>query len=69
MLAVVDLRGCALAIPDRSTVSRRAAKLTSIARDSLPSGPQHVLIDNTGPKVFGAGEWLVKEHGRRSRRT
>ena len=46
MLAVVDLRGCALAVPDHSTVSRRAAKLTSITRDSLPSGPRHVLIDN-----------------------
>ena len=31
-------------------------------------GPLHVLIDSTGLKVFGAGEWLVEKHGRRSRR-
>ena len=69
MLSVVELLGCALAVPDDSTVSRRAAKLTSIARDSLPSGPLHVLIDRTGLNVFGASEWLVEKHGRRSRRT
>ena len=69
MLSLVELFGCALAVPDHSTVSRRAAKLTSIARDSLPSGPLHLLIDSMGLKVFGAGEWLVEKHGRRSRRT
>ena len=28
-----------------------------------------MLIDSTGLKVFGAGEWRVEKHGRRSRRT
>ena len=28
-----------------------------------------MLIDSTGLKVFGAGEWLAEKHGRRSRRT
>ena len=60
MLSVVELLGCALAVPDHSTVSRRAAKLMSIACDASPSGPLHVLIDSTGLKVFGAGEWLVE---------
>ena len=68
MQSVVELLGGALAVPDHSTVSRRAAKLTWIARDALPSGPLHVLIDSTRLKVFGAGEWLVEKHGRRSRR-
>ena len=68
MLSVVELLGCELGVPDHSTVSRRAAKLTSIARDPLPSGQLHVLIDSTGLKVFGAGEWLAERHGQRSRR-
>ena len=68
MLSVVELLGCELAVPDHSTVSRRAAKLTSVARDALPSGPLRALVDSTGPKDFGAGEWLVEKHGRRSRR-
>ena len=31
--------------------------------------PLHVLVDSTGLKVFGAGEWLEDKHGARSRRT
>ena len=35
----------------------------------LPDGPVHLLIDSTGLKVFGAGEWLQQRHGARARRT
>src|SRR5208337_3908047 len=35
----------------------------------LPEGPVHLLIDSTGLKVFGAGEWLQEKHGARARRT
>ena len=35
----------------------------------LPDGPIHLLIDSTGLKVFGAGEWLQKKHGAKARRT
>jgi transposase len=68
MQSVVELLGCDLAVPDHTTVSRRAMKLTSVARVALPSGPLHVLIDSTGLKIFGAGEWLADKHGQRARR-
>ena len=29
----------------------------------------HVVIDATGLKVYGAGEWLVEKHGERGKRT
>jgi len=29
-------------------------------------GPLHVLIDSTGLKVYGAGEWLQEKHGARA---
>src|ERR671916_654509 len=32
-------------------------------------GPVHVVIDATGLKVHGAGEWLAETHGGRGRRT
>ena len=35
----------------------------------LPAGPVHLLIDSTGLKVYGAGEWLQEKHGVRARRT
>ena len=58
MLSVVELLRCELAVPDLTTVSRRAARRESINRGPLPRGPLHVLIDSTGLKVFGAGQWL-----------
>jgi transposase len=36
---------------------------------ALPAGPAHILIDSTGQKVFGAGEWLLEKHGQKSRRS
>jgi hypothetical protein len=35
----------------------------------LPDGPLNLLIDSTGLKVFGAGEWLQEKHGAKARRT
>lgn len=68
LTSVVAFLGCELAVPDHTTVSRRAIKLTSIARAALPEGPLHVVIDSTGLKVYGAGQWLAERHGRRARR-
>jgi hypothetical protein len=31
--------------------------------------PVHVVIDSTGLKVYGAGEWQREKHGERGRRT
>src|SRR5471032_1843372 len=68
MASVIELIGCELAVPDHTTVSRRAIKLPMIARAALPEGPLHVVIDSTGLKVYGAGEWLADKHGQRGRR-
>jgi hypothetical protein len=35
-------------------------------RDS--QGPRHLLIDSTGIKVEGEGEWNAREHGSSKRR-
>lgn len=62
--SVSELSGVGLAVPDYSTVGRRATKLSSIFIGCLPKGPLHY----TGLKVYGAGQWLVEKHGQRSRR-
>jgi len=33
------------------------------------SGPVHLLIDSTGLKLCGAGEWLLEKHGTKTRRS
>jgi hypothetical protein len=67
--SVVELMKLALPIPDYSTVSRRQGVL-QVPLPALPqSGPRHIVIDATGLKVYGAGEWHVRKHRVSRRRT
>ena len=58
-----------LAVPDHSTLSRRLGKL----RIELPvvarCDARHVVVDSTGVKIYGEGEWKVRQHGSNKRRT
>jgi hypothetical protein len=67
--SVVGLMKLPLPVPDYSTVSRRQGALQ--AHESLMprSGPCHVVIDATGLRVYGAGEWRVWKHRASRRRT
>ncbi len=58
-----------LPVPDFTTLSRRCGKLDVPLPRHLPKGPLHVLIDSTGIKVYGEGEWKVRQHGIGKRRT
>jgi len=70
MASIFCLLNVPLSTPDHSTLSRRARKMKSISNgSSLPDGPLNLLIDSTGLKVFGAGEWLQEKHGAKARRT
>jgi hypothetical protein len=68
--SLLDLMGLTVPVPDHTTLSRRAQtwKLSASQSQSLPDGPLHVLVDSTGLKVYGAGQWLEEKHGARSRR-
>src|SRR4051794_12495651 len=58
ILRLLDLD---LAVPDHSTLSRRAATLKlPKPRSGLGCGPVHLLVDSTGLKLCGAGEWLIE---------
>jgi hypothetical protein len=50
-------------------VSRRQGALSARESLTLPHGPRHVIIDATGLKVYGAGEWRVWKHRVCRRRT
>ena len=59
-----------LAIPNYTTLSRRLAKLNiSIIRTLRNKDAIHVVVDSTGLKVFGEGEWKVRQHGISKRRS
>lgn len=61
--SVVKLMDIELPVPDYTTMSRRQGRLESELRPALATEPRHVVIDSTGLKVFGAGEWYVRKHG------
>src|ERR1035437_6722425 len=64
MQSIFALLGVTVSAPDHSTLSRRATTLPSVSLGRIPDGPLHVLIDSTGLKVYGAGEWGEKKAGR-----
>ena len=64
----MHLLGVELRIPDHSTFSRRGGGLKLLSKPIDRDGPLHLLIDSTGLKMYGEGEWLEEKHGRRSRR-
>jgi hypothetical protein len=65
--SIIGLLGLDLSVPDPSTLSRRAGTL-QMARPRPGNDPMHRLVDSTGSKLCGAGEWLVEKHGTRTRR-
>ena len=66
--SILALLGLDLAVPDHSTLSRRAETL-EVASPRPGSAPVHLLVDSTGLKLCGAGEWLLEKHGTRTRRS
>src|ERR1700710_1428802 len=67
--SVIALLGLDLAVPDHSTLSRQAKTLEVPPLRRAGSGPLHLLVDSTGLKRRGAGEWLVEKHGTSRRRS
>ena len=58
------LLGLTIPVPHYSTLARRAADLVV---PQLVRGPReglaHLAIDSTGLKLFGEGEWKMRQHG------
>ncbi|HXH11239.1 MAG TPA: IS5 family transposase [Alphaproteobacteria bacterium] len=67
--SVMKLLGLDLAVPDYSTLCRRRAKLEVCLPRRRRGEALHVVVDSTGVKVFGDGEWKVRQHGYSRRRT
>ena len=75
--SIVGLLGLGLRVPDHTTLSRRAATL-DVPRPGNAGAdagleplhlPLHLLVDSTGLKLCGKGEWLLEKHGTATRRS
>jgi hypothetical protein len=66
--SLLQLIGLDWAVPDFSTLSRRQKTLAVNIPFRGSQGPLHLLIDSTGIKVEGEGEWNARKHGGQKRR-
>lgn len=61
--SLLELAGLDWAVPDFSTLSRPMKTLDVALPKPAGSRPLHLLIDSTGIKVEGEGEWIRRNHG------
>ena len=66
--SMFQLMNLELGVPDYTTICRRA-KFLEVVLPRQAKGPLHAVLDSTGLKVFGEGEWKVRQHGYSKRRT
>jgi hypothetical protein len=66
---ILGLIETGLTVPDFTSAAKRASRL-GIELPVIPrQGNIDVVLDSTGLKVFGEGEWKVRQHGPSKRRT
>ena len=66
--SLIRLAGLDWRVPHYSTLSRRQKDLAVAIPYRSRGGPLHLVIDSTGLKVLGEGEWKVRKHGADKRR-
>jgi hypothetical protein len=67
---LLDALGASCKAPDYSTLSKRGKTLSiNIRIRPLGKGPLHLVVDSSGVKLYGEGEWKTRQHGISKRRT
>jgi hypothetical protein len=56
-----------LCVPDHTTLSRRSGSFADRRPSAISHGARHLIVDSTGLKLFGQGEWNEERHGRSRR--
>ena len=66
--SIFEWMGIELPVPDHSTLSRRLRQLSIQLPVISKTEARHVVVDSTGVKVYGEGEWKTRQHGISKRR-
>ncbi|QFG37683.1 DDE family transposase [Paracoccus pantotrophus] len=66
--SILSMAGLDWPVPDFSTLSRRQKRITVQVSTRRAPGPLNLLVDSTGIKFLGDGEWLARKHGAQRRR-
>jgi IS5 family transposase len=64
-----DRCGWSLAVPCYTTLCRRGQRLGVNLKSKPRNIITNIVVDSTGLKVYGEGEWKVRKHGAGKRRT
>ena len=65
--SLLRLMGLDVCAPDHTTLSRRHKDIHIPALSSKSNEPLHLIVDSTGLKTLGAGEWSTSCHGQKRR--
>jgi hypothetical protein len=69
MRSIAKLLGVYITVPHFTTMSRRGNGLSLPPQITSKSAtPVHLVVDSTGLKIFGEGEWLEKKHKTKRKR-
>jgi hypothetical protein len=66
--SIIELLGIDLPVPCYSTLSRRREEQTVKLPFQPRDKPIYIVVDSTGIKIYGEGEWKVRKHGFSKRR-
>ena len=67
--SLVKLMGLDIRVPNYSTFSRRGSGLILPMKSRAEKdGPIHLVVDSTGLKIFGEGEWQQNKHQTKAKR-
>lgn len=66
--SIFKMAGLDWPVPDFSTLSRRQMTITVQLSFRRAKAPLDLLVDSTGIKFLGDGEWLARKHGTHRRR-
>ena len=67
--SILNLLDANVRVPDYTLLCKRSKAITIDLSVTPSTEPKHVVLDSTGLKVYGEGEWKVRQHGYSKRRT
>ena len=69
MQSICTMMKLDLAVPDYSTLCRRRKELNIALPRRQQGEALHLVVDSIGVKIYGEGEWKVRQHGWSKHRT
>lgn len=69
LCSLVMLLKLSIYVPSYTQICRRAKDLNKALKKLSNHQPSDIVFDSTGLKVYGEGEWKVRQHGISKRRT